>query len=311
MTMKVTEVLQVLSDSTRLRMLRLLGQEELSVAELQEILEMGQSRISSHLSLLRRYEMVSDRKEGKKTFYTLILGGSKQFELVRIALEVDSDEDFWKTDQSALQRIIERRMRASEQYFDEVAGRLGKNYVPGRSWDAIGHFLLRLVPKIIIADLGAGEGMISQLLAERAQKVYCIDRSKSMVRLGLELATKNGLSNLNYKLGDLEKVPLQDNSVDLALMSQSLHHAERPNIALQEAFRILKPGGELIVIDLKQHQFEKARQLYSDRWLGFAENELYSLIKESGFQKAKVEIVAKENTEPFFETLLATGEKGI
>ena len=115
---------------------------------------------------------------------------------------------------------------------------------------------------------------------------------------------------MNYKLGDLEKVPLQDNSVDLALMSQSLHHAERPNVALQEAFRILKPGGQLIVIDLKQHQFEKARQLYSDRWLGFAENELYSLIKESGFQKAKVEIVAKENTEPFFETLLATGEKG-
>ena len=155
--MKVTEVLQVLSDSTRLRMLRLLGQEELSVAELQEILEMGQSRISSNLSLLRRYEMVSDRKEGKKTFYTLILGGSKQFELVRIALEVDSDEEFWNTDQSALQRIIERRMRASEQYFDEVAGRLGKNYVPGRSWDAIGHFLLRLVPKIIIADLGAAK----------------------------------------------------------------------------------------------------------------------------------------------------------
>jgi len=152
--------------------------------------------------------------------------------------------------------------------------------------------------------------MISQLLAERAKTVYCIDRSKSMVRLGLELAKKNGLSNLNYKLGDLEKVPLQDNSVDLALMSQSLHHAERPNVALQEAFRILKPGGQLIVIDLKQHQFEKARQLYSDRWLGFAENELYSLIKESGFQKAKVEIVAKENTEPFFETLLATGEKG-
>ena len=310
MTMKVTELLQVLSDSTRLRILRLLEDEELSVAELQEVLEMGQSRISSHLSLLRRYEMVNDRKEGKKTYYTLILGDSKQFELVRIALAVDSDEEFWKTDQSALQRIIERRMRASEQYFDEVAGRLGKNYVPGRSWDAIGHFLLRLVPKIIIADLGAGEGMISQLLAERAQKVYCIDRSKSMVRFGFEMAKKNGLSNLNYKLGDLEKVPLKDNTVDLALMSQSLHHAERPNVALQEALRILKPGGQLIVIDLKQHQFEKARQLYGDRWLGFAENELYSLIKESGFQKAKVEIVAKENSEPFFETLLATGEKG-
>ena len=311
MIMKVTEVLQVLSDSTRLRMLRLLGQEELSVAELQEILEMGQSRISSHLSLLRRHEMVSDRKEGKKTFYTLILGKSKHFELVRIALEVDSDEEFWETDQSALHRIIERRRRASEQYFDEVAGRLGKNYVPGRSWDAIGHFLLRLVPKIIIADLGAGEGMISQLLAERAKKVYCIDRSKSMVRLGLELAKKNGLSNLIYKLGDLEKVPLKDESVDLALMSQSLHHAERPDIALQEAFRILKPEGQLIIIDLKQHQFEKAHQLYNDRWLGFAENELYKSIKDTGFRKVKVEIVAKESTEPFFETLLATGEKEI
>ena len=309
--MKVTEVLQVLSDSTRLRMLRLLGQHELSVAELQEILEMGQSRISSHLSLLRRYDMVSDRKEGKKTFYTLFLGQSKHFELVRIALEVDSDEEFWETDQSALQRIIDRRRRVSEQHFDEVAGRLGKNYVPGRSWDAIGHFLLRLVPQIIIADLGAGEGIISQLLAERAKKVYCIDKAKSMVRIGTELSQKKGLSNLVYKLGDLEKVPLKDNSVDLVLMSQSLHHAERPDIALQEAFRIIVPGGQLIIIDLKQHQFEKARQLYNDRWLGFAENELYKSIKETGFRKVEVEIVAKESSEPFFETLLAVGEKEI
>jgi len=290
-------------------MLRLLSQAEVSVAELQEILEMGQSRISSHLSLMRRYEMVADRKEGKKTFYTLHLGDSKHFELVRLALEVDSDEEFWETDQSALQRIIERRRRASEQYFDEVAGRLGKNYVPGRSWDAIGHFLLRLVPEIEIADLGAGEGMISQLLAERAKKVYCIDRSKSMVRLGLELSKKNGLSNLVYKLGDLEKVPLKDGAVDLVLMSQSLHHAEHPVIALGEAARILKVGGQLIIIDLKQHQFEKARELYSDRWLGFAENELYKLIKEAGFSKVKVDTVAKENKEPFFETLLATAEK--
>ena len=175
MTLKITEILQVLSDSTRLRMLRLLKEEELSVAELQEVLDMGQSRISSHLSLLRRYNMVSIRKEGKKTFYTLAIDQSKQFELVRLALSTDSNEEFWETDMSALQRIADRRRRASERYFDEVAGRLGKNYVPGRSWDAIGHFLLRLVPKIIIADLGAGEGVISQLLAERAKKVYCID----------------------------------------------------------------------------------------------------------------------------------------
>ena len=307
--MRITETLQVLSDSTRLRMLRLLAQEELSVAELQEILEMGQSRISSHLGLLRRHDMVSDRKDGKKTYYNLNMEVARSFDLIRFALAEESEEEFWKTDRSALSRIVDRRRRASEKYFDEVAGRLGKNYVPGRSWDAIGHFLLRLVPKITIADLGAGEGMISQLLAERAKKVYCIDSSKSMVRIGKEMAKKNNLSNLSYKHGDMGKVPLSTSSVDLALMSQSLHHAQRPETALSEAFRILKKNGQLVILDLKKHQFEKARELYGDQWLGFAENQLYRMIKEAGFRKVKVQTVAKEGIEPYFETILACGEK--
>jgi ubiquinone/menaquinone biosynthesis C-methylase UbiE/DNA-binding transcriptional ArsR family regulator len=307
--MKITEILQVLSDSTRLRMLRLLVQEELSVAELQEILEMGQSRISSHLGLLRRHDMVSDRKDGKKTFYNLNTEVAQRSDLIKFALAEESEEEFWKTDRSALSRIVDRRRRASEKYFDEVAGRLGKNYIPGRSWDAIGYFLLRLVPNITIADLGAGEGVISQLLAERAKKVYCIDSSKSMIRIGKELAKKNKLSNLSYKLGDIEKVPLPTSSVDLALMSQSLHHAMRPDIALAEAFRILKTNGQLIILDLKKHQFEKARELYGDQWLGFAENQLFRMVKEAGFRKVKVQTVSKEGVEPYFETVLACGEK--
>ena len=307
--MRITEILQVLSDSTRLRMVKLLGQEELSVAELQEILEMGQSRISSHLGLLRRHEMVNDRKEGKKTFYELNQVVVQRFELIRVALAEESEEEFWESDRSALDRIVDRRRRASERYFDEVADRLGKNYVPGRSWDAIGHFLLRLVPRITIADLGAGEGMISQLLAERARKIYCIDSSKSMVRLGKELAKKNNLLNLSYKQGDIENVPLSKGSVDLALMSQSLHHAQRPEKALSEASRILRKGGQLVVLDLKEHQFSKARQLYGDQWLGFPENELYRMIKSVGFRKVRVETIAKEEREPYFETILGYGEK--
>ncbi len=306
---KVTDILQILSDTTRLRLLRLLSVEELSVAELQEILEMGQSRISTHLSQIRRHGLLHDRKDGKKTFYSLKLSDSPRLDLIRVAIREDSEEKFWESDQTGLNRVIDRRRSESERYFDEVAERLGKNYVPGRSWDAIGHFLLRVVPKITIADLGAGEGLISQLLAERAKKVYCIDSSKSMVRVGKDLAGKKNLSNLIYKEGDIESVPLPAKSVDLALMSQSLHHAQHPEHALAEAFRILKPGGQLVVLDLKKHNFEKARELYKDHWLGFGENDLYRMIREAGFKQAKVEIVAKESKEPCFETLLGYGER--
>ncbi|WP_269522884.1 ArsR/SmtB family transcription factor [Coraliomargarita parva] len=305
------EILKLLADSTRVRILSLLAKEELSVAELQEVLDMGQSRISSHLGLLRQGELVHDRREGKKTYYALN-GGSNANEaaLMQAACRAVEDSPQIAEDTANLKRVLEKRKRKAEEYFNSVAGRLGKNYCPGRSWEAIGHFLLHLTPKIRIADLGAGEGLVSQLLARRAEQVVCVDNSPKMIEFGSELAKKNGFSNLSYKLGDIEAVPLKDKSFDLALLSQALHHASHPQKAVDEAYRILKPGGQLIIIDLLEHHFEKAHELYADVWLGFSENKLYQFMKDAGFRQIEVNVVAREEAEPNFETVLACGVKG-
>lgn len=302
--------LKVLSDSTRLRLLALLAKEELSVAELQEILGMGQSRISTQLALLRQAGFVHDRREGKKAFYSLHAAlAPKQLALLRAACDSVAELPESAEDRDNLDRILQKRRRVSEQYFNLIAGRLGKGYCPGRTWEAIGHLALRLVPAITVADLGAGEGLISQLIAHRAERVWCIDSSPKMVEVGTELARKNNLANLTYKLGDIEQVPLPDKSVDLAILSQALHHANHPQTAVDEAFRILKPGGQLLVLDLKEHNFEKAHELYGDIWLGFKESALHGFLKRAGFQKVEVSVVSREENEPHFETLLASGAK--
>lgn len=301
------EVLKLLADPTRLRLLALLRREELSVAELQEILDMGQSRISSHLGLLRQGGLVEDRKEGKRSYYSWSLGLAPGLRaLLESALEATRGAGtIPPTDIRHLERIVDKRRRHAEAYFDAIAGRLGKKYCPGRSWEAMGHLLLRLTPAIDIVDLGAGEGLLSQLLARRARTVICVDNAPRMVEVGQTLAREHGIDNLRYLLGDIESVPLADQCCDLVLLSQALHHAEHPRQALAEAHRLLRTGGQVLVLDLYEHSFEKARELYADRWLGFTHNRLYEWLREAGFQQVSVETVAREEVEPHFETILA------
>ncbi len=301
------DTLKTLSDPTRLRLLALVLREELSVAELQEILGMGQSRISSQLALLRQANLVSDRREGKKAFYSLRENlPERQLALIKAAAESVGELPIMAEDRENLDRIILKRRKISEQYFNLIAGRLGRNYCPGRSWEAIGRLALKLVPSLEVADLGAGEGLVSQLLAGRVKQIWCIDNSPRMVEVGTELAKKNDLSNLSYKLGDIEQVPLPDKSVDLAILSQALHHAQHPQKAVDEAFRILRPGGSVLILDLNEHSFEKAREIYADVWLGFKESALHGFLKRAGFEHVEVTAVSRETTEPHFETLLAS-----
>jgi len=292
------------------RLLALLLHEELSVAEMQDILGMAQSRISSQLALLRQAGLVTDRRDGRNAFYSMrALLDANQRLLISTACASVAELPEPVEDRANLERILARRRQQSESYFNLIAGKLGRNYCPGRSWEAIGHLALRLTPAITIADLGAGEGLVSQLLARRAAHVWCIDNSPRMVEVGTELAAKNGLSNLAYKLGDIEAVPLANGSVDLAILSQALHHAQHPQKAIDEAHRILRPGGQVLILDLKSHTFEKARELYADVWLGFKENALHGFLKKAGFEQVEVTTVAQEPAEPHFETLLASGVK--
>lgn len=304
------DILKLLADETRLRLLHLLAQEELSVNELQEILDMGQSRISSHLSLLRQGGLLQDRKDGKRTYYSFDpqqANGAE--ELASGALAAMAGHPAVRDDSASLERILERRRQVSEAYFNEVAGRFDRKYCPGRSWQAVGQMLLELVPAIDVADLGAGEGYVSQLLARRAKSVVCVDNSSGMVEVGTDLARRQGIHNLRYELGDIEQVQLPEASVDLALLSQALHHARHPETAVREAFRILRPTGRLLVLDLNEHTFEKARELYADTWLGFSQNTLYGFLKEAGFHNVDVRTVDREANPPHFETILGVGTK--
>lgn len=194
-------------------------------------------------------------------------------------------------------------------YFDDLAGRFGKQYVPGRSWEGLAEALLAVMPPLEIADLGAGEGTFSQLLARRAKRVIAVDSSEKMVQFGSDLALRHGLSNLEYRLGDMESTPIGDAEVDLAFFSQSLHHSLHPERAVREGFRILRPGGRIVVLDLMRHQFEEARELYADVWLGFTELELRRYLETAGFGGTNFSIVHRDAEAPHLETVLAVGEK--
>jgi len=305
--------LSLIADPTRVRLLLLLQQEELSVAELQEVLSLPQSNISAQLSKLKAAGLVNDRRSGKNRLYQLEEPAAKDAETCvhfQALLQAVGDElREVKKDSVALKVVLQKRENTAQAYFDALAGKFGRHYIPGRSWKGLGETLLKLMPPLMVADLGAGEGTLSQLLAQRAKKVIAVDNSEKMVAYGADLAKRHGFTNLEYRLGDIENPPIEPGSMDLIFLSQALHHAQRPAQAIKAASALLKPGGRMVILDLLKHQFEKARELYADVWLGFSESELHEMLGLAGLQKIETSIIHRESQSPHFQTILALAER--
>jgi ArsR family transcriptional regulator len=302
-----TRVLKALADETRLRILHLLQQGELSVSDLMEVLNLGQSRTSTHLTLLKEVELVSDRRAGRHNFYSLKSGPS--LSLLEEVLADHTDSAEFSSDLAGWEALQRRRREEDRSYFDRVAATFGEQVLPGRTWEGLARSLLRLAPRQRYADLGIGDGMLTLMLAEVAESVTAVDLSCEMLTALNQRARRRGIKNIETVEGEIEDLPLEDGSFDVVVLSQALHHARVPAVALQEAHRITRPGGRVLVIDLLAHTEEWVREKLQDRHLGFTESALENMLGNAGFEEVRVERAARDPKPPHFMTLIATGQR--
>jgi SAM-dependent methyltransferase len=303
---ELSGVCRLLGDEARLRLLRLLSRERLNVSELTAILGMAQSGVSRHLGLLRDAGLVDERREGGFAWYRAVeeapgdAGALWPALRDRLAGWADATA---RADEARLTEVLRVRKEGFARHGDE-SGQL----VPGRSWAAWSRALGHLLPPYEVADLGCGEGYLTVEAARWAKRVTAVDRSADALREARALARRRGVTNVSWKRGEIEKLPLPDKRVDVALLSQALHHAADPSRALAEAKRILKPGGRVLVLDLRAHDQAWVTERLGDRWLGFQDPQLAGLLTEAGFVEVRVGVGATLRGDPF-TVLVASGRR--
>ena len=307
---------RLLADDARLRLLRLLAAERLNVSELTSVLGIAQSGVSRHLGLLKDAGVVSEEKEGGYTYFRIADalrhgrdGFGPLWPLLETQFKTLRQTPAAREDEARLQEV----MRLRKENFEAHAGpdaRRSQQLVPGRSWAAWARALGHLLPPMEVADLGCGEGYLSIEAARWARRVVAVDRSADVLARARELAARRRVRNITWKRGEIERVPLPDGSVDLALLSQALHHAERPELALAEAARIVKPGGRVIVLDLRRHDEQWVKTRLGDKWLGFDDEELKAMMKDGGLTDVKQTVGSRKTGDPF-TVLVTSGVKTI
>jgi SAM-dependent methyltransferase len=303
---------RLLGDEVRLRMLRLLHAERLNVSELTSILGIAQSGVSRHLGLMKDAGLVEERRDAGFTFFKLapgLEGGKNGFgpvwPLLHSHFESTAATAEGRADDARLEEV--RRVR-KENFDDHGADGERGQIIPGRSWAAWARALGHLLPPLVVADLGCGDGYLTVEASRFAKKVIAVDRSEAALVRAREMAKRRRLNNVEWKRGELEKLPLRDASVDVALLSQALHHASSPEKALAEAVRIVKTGGRVLLLELRAHQEQWVRERLGDKWLGFDDEELKRLLAAAGLSDVKVSVGARRARDPF-TVLIASGVK--
>ena len=302
---------RLLGDEARLRLLRVLDKDRFNVKELTGILGLAQSGVSRHLGLLKEAELVIEERDGAFSFYRLSPavrdeGKSPLWPLLQAQFAAAALSPLVKADDSRLQEVLRMRRENFEHVGPDT--RDGRQLVPGRSWAAWSRALGMLLPPLEVADLGCGEGYLTVETARWAKHVTAIDRSTGVPARAKALAARKKLSNISWKKGELEALPLETASMDVALLSQALHHAAEPTDALAEAARVLKPGGRLLILDLRPHDETWVREKLGDRWFGFSDEHLSGMLHRAGFGEVKVQLGARRTNDPF-TVLLAIGTK--
>ena len=307
---ELTSVYKLLSDETRLRVLALLRDNEMAVGEIQKSLGMGQSTLSSQLALLKEQNLVASRKEGQKVYYRIPNDPktTRRLSLVHNALDNVTLAKWYSRDQRHLQKILLEREEASRAFFNRQA--VQNMPSPGQTWQALSLGLLQLISGKRVVDLGCGSGRLSTLFAEAGNHVTGVDNSEEQIKLALE--TTRGLPlppNPEFRVGSMEATELMDESFDVVLLSQSLHHAANPREVLREAHRLAAPKGQLLILDLLAHEEDWLRGKFGDFWLGFSESDLKSWIESAGFRVTHFQITEPSPEYSDLEGLLAVGEK--
>lgn len=296
-----------MADDNRLRILHALFAAELSVAELVDVLGLPQSTVSRHLKPLRDTDLVDTRRDGTSIFYRL--GTLLTDPAMNRFLKDKLDEAPWgEADRLAVRRVLDQRKKRSHDFFEKIAGCYGTLTQPGGGWPALAAGLAAGFSGMTVADVGAGEGDLTLMLARFADTVYALDQSEAMLRQVRQRAGAEGLGERVIAMaGDLESLPLKEESVDRVFLSQALHHAAQPERAIAEAARILKKTGHVIVLDLLRHSQEWVRDEWADQWLGFEPGDLDAWFHAAHLTPRRIQTLT--GATPDLQVLLAVADK--